>query len=277
MTQIAGRTVLVTGAGSGIGRRMARKLADRGARLVLWDIDLAAAERVAATLREESGRDAFVQRCDVADRGAVYAAAEAAEQSVGPIDVLVNNAGVVTGKPFLECPDEDIELTIGVNTMALFWTTKAFLPGMIRRDRGHLVTVASSAGLVGVARLADYCASKWAAVGFDESLRVELRRIAPGVKTTVVCPYFIDTGMFEGARTRFPRLLPILKEERVAEAIVRAIERDRPRLVLPPFVRLTPLLKFFPPAIFDRLHDFFGVNDTMVDFIGRQRRRKAGK
>ena len=86
---------------------------------------------------------------------------------------------------------------------------------MIARDEGHVVTVASAAGLVGVKGLVDYSSSKFAAVGFDEALRMELADTAPGVKTTVVCPFFIDTGMFEGAQTRFAWLLPILKEQNV--------------------------------------------------------------
>ncbi|NJN63763.1 MAG: SDR family NAD(P)-dependent oxidoreductase, partial [Acidobacteria bacterium] len=122
-----------------------------------------------------------------------------------------------------------------------------FVPSMIERKQGHVVTIASSAGLVGVAKLADYCASKWAAVGFDESLRVEFKKYRPALKTTVVCPFFINTGMFDGVKTRIPLLLPILEEAYVVKRIVRAIERDTPRLVLPWFVRLTPLLKFFRP------------------------------
>ena len=119
---------------------------------------------------------------------------------------------MVSGKRFLDCSDDEIRRTMAVNTMAHFWTVKAFLPEMIARDSGHVVTVASAAGTIGVSRLADYCASKFAAVGFDESLRVELGQIAPGVVTTVICPFFITTGMFDGVRTRVPWLLPILDE-----------------------------------------------------------------
>src|ERR1051326_8480155 len=125
-----------------------------------------------------------------------------------------------------------IERTFAVNTLALFWTTRAFLPAMLERDRGHVVTIASAAGLVGTSRLVDYCASKHAAVGFDESLRLELRRLGSPVKTTVVCPFYISGGMFAGVRPRFPLLLPILTPEYAVDRIVDAIRRDRPRLVM---------------------------------------------
>jgi all-trans-retinol dehydrogenase (NAD+) len=132
------------------------------------------------------------------------------------------------------------------------------------------VNLASAAGLVGVARQTDYSASKHAAVGFDESLRVELKKVAPGVVTTVVCPYYVDTGMFEGVKTRFPRLLPILRQDDVADRIVQAIERDRRRLIMPPLVRLVPAMRVLPPRLFDVIMDLFGVNVSMDAFAGRR-------
>src|SRR5579875_1960303 len=163
-----------------------------------------------------------------------------------------------------------IRHTFDVNVLALFWVTRAFLPAMIEAGRGHIVTIASAAGLVGVARQTDYSASKHAAVGFDESLRAELRQSAPRVRTTVVCPYYVDTGMFEGVRTRVPLLLPILKQEDVAVRIADAIAKDREILVLPPIVRLIPALRLLPPAAFDWIMDLFGVNVSMDHFVGRR-------
>jgi all-trans-retinol dehydrogenase (NAD+) len=122
---------------------------------------------------------------------------------------------------------------------------------------------------VGVAKLADYCASKFAAVGFDESLRAELRKIAPAVRTTVICPYYITTGMFAGVKTRFPRLLPILNETYAAGRMVQAIRDRRPRLIMPPLVFAIPLLRLIPVALFDRIANFLGVNVSMEDFKGR--------
>ena len=117
--------------------------------------------------------------------------------------------------------------------------------------------------------LSDYCASKFAAVGFHESLRAELRRAAPGVGATLVCPFFVNTGMFAGVRTRFPRLLPILDPETVAEAALRAVERDRALVVRPRFVHSLKLLRLLPAGWLDPISAFFGIHAAMDTFAGR--------
>ncbi|HET6663465.1 MAG TPA: SDR family oxidoreductase, partial [Acidimicrobiales bacterium] len=265
MTDLAGRTTLVTGAGSGIGRLLALEVARRGGRLVLWDLDIAAAEAVVEEIRAMKAK-AMAYRCDVGDHEEVGQVAQRVLEDFGAVDIVVNNAGVVSGKPFLELTPADVERTFRVNVLSLYWVTGAFLPGMVRRGSGHVVTIASAAGLVGVARQTDYSASKHAAVGFDESLRVELAKSAKGVHTTVVCPYYIDTGMFEGVKTRFRFLLPILQPDDVVTKIVGAIEADKARLVLPPIVKLLPVAHALPPRLADRLMGFFGVNRSMDQF-----------
>jgi all-trans-retinol dehydrogenase (NAD+) len=185
------------------------------------------------------------------------------------VDVLVNCAGVVTGKPLLEASEAQIRRTFDVNVLGLYWTTRAFLPGMLARDSGTIVTIASAAGLIGVARQTDYSASKWAAIGFTESLRAELRGTA--VSTLVVAPYYIDTGMFAGVRTRFPLLLPILHEADVAKRVLDAVKAGRKQLVLPPLVRVLPVLRALPVGAFDALADLFGINRSMDHFVGRGR------
>lgn len=268
MTVIDGRTILITGAASGIGRLMALKMARLGGRIVVWDINAQNLEKLAGELKLASSKAHATYVCDVSNRAQVYEMAAKVKAEVGPVDILVNNAGVVSGRRFLEVPDERIEATMKVNAMAHFWTAKAFLPDMIERNSGHLVTIASAAGLVGVTGLADYSASKFAAVGFDESLRMELRK-TPGVKTTVVCPFFIDTGMFAGVTTRFPWLLPILKEDLVAERIVGAVQSDKRRLVLPPIVNVLAPARLLPVTVFDAIAEYLGVNASMEHFRGR--------
>ncbi len=265
MTRLRGSHVLITGAASGIGRLMAQEARVRGARLTLLDRDEAGLRAVL----EELGGDTAVFAVDLSDRARIQATAEKVLKARGPVDVLINNAGIVTGKPILECSDEAIERTFQVNTLALFWMTRAFLPAMIAQGRGHLVTVASAAGLSGTSRLTDYCASKFAAVGFDESLRLELRRLGHPIRTTVVCPYYIDTGMFRGVKTRFPWLLPILDPAYATFRILDAIERNRARLIMPRFVVAVLMIKFLPPPIFDAITGFFGVNRSMDEFKGR--------
>ncbi|MEJ2040847.1 MAG: SDR family oxidoreductase [Desulfosarcinaceae bacterium] len=263
------KKILITGGGSGVGRRMALTMAREGATLIIWDIDQTALDRVLEELRLASSREHFGYVCDVSDSGRVYQTAETVRREAGEVDVLINNAGVVNGKGLLDCSDSEISRTMAINTMALFWTTRAFLPSMIQRNSGHVVTVASAGGLIGAAKLTDYSASKFAAVGFDEALRAELSQSAPGVKTTVICPFYINTGMFAGVRTRFPFLLPILDESYAAERMVRAIERRRPRLIMPPLVYVIPLLRMLPVPAFDWVAGFFGVNVSMQHFTGR--------
>ncbi|WP_458780454.1 SDR family oxidoreductase [Arthrobacter sp. D3-16] len=263
-TKLAGSTVLITGGGRGLGRRMALKAAQRGARVLIWDLSAEGGKGVREEIRAAGG-SADAHTVNVADKDAVQAAAAAA----GPVDVLINNAGVVSGHRLLDAADEDIERTFDVNVLALYWVTRAFLPGMVDRGRGTVVTIASAAGLVGVARQTDYSASKFAAFGFNESLRSELRAGRTGVHTLVVCPYYIDTGMFDGVRTRFPRLLPILKEGAVAAKVLDGIESGRRKLVLPPLVNLVPAARLLPVGAFDRLMDVLGINRTMDHFTGR--------
>jgi all-trans-retinol dehydrogenase (NAD+) len=268
MGDVRDKTVLITGAASGLGRLLAQRMAARGARLVLWDVDAPGLEGARAELAT-AGRAVAAYPCNLRDRAAIASAAAATLRDHGPVDVLVNNAGVVSGKTLLEASDDHVLRTFEVNTLALFWTTRAFLPEMMRRDSGHIVTIASAAGIVGTSRLVDYCSSKHAAVGFDESLRLELKRLGSHVQTTVVCPFYISTGMFSGVKTRFRWLLPILDPEYATDRIMRAIERDRRRLIMPRAVYTTFLGRLLPVPTFDACMEFLGVNQSMDDFVGR--------
>ncbi|MDR2403206.1 MAG: SDR family oxidoreductase [Spirochaetaceae bacterium] len=268
MQSVKDRVVLITGGASGIGRLMALDFAGRGARVAVWDLD----SRGLTVLEEEARLAGFSLRgfvCDVSDRAAVYRQAEVLRAELGPVDILVNNAGVVSGSTLLETPDEKIEKTMQVNTMACFWTCKAFLPSMIERNRGHLVIISSAAGLIGVRGLVDYSASKFAVFGLNEAVRMELGRLKSAVRTTVVCPFFVNTGMFQGVKTRFPLLLPILKSEYVARRIVRAVLKNRQRLIMPRFVYFVFFLRLCSTGIMDAIASFFGINYAMDDFTGR--------
>lgn len=272
MTQIAGSTVLITGGASGLGRLMGLGMARLGADVVLWDVDAPGLDEVAHEIKGSTGRDAHTFEVDVTDRELVYTTADRVREAVGDVDIVVNNAGVVSGKPLLDLDDDAIRKTFEVNALALYWVTKAFLPAMVERDRGHVVTIASAAGFVSTAGQTDYSASKRAAVGFDESLRQELRQVAPRVRTTVVCPYYVDTGMFEGVTSRFPALTPILEPRAVITKTVDAILRDRPRLLIPFYsVIMAPLFRILPVELFDAALDLLGLNRSMDTFVGRTR------
>lgn len=267
MTDFRDRNVLITGGASGIGLLMARRIGARGGRLALWDLDAEALEGARSEL-EGRGFPVATWRCDITDREAVRDAAAAVLEQQGPIDVLINNAGVVSGRLLLEATDEQIQRTLDVNLAALFWVTRAFLPQMVERNQGHIVTIASAAGLSGVSKLTDYCASKFGAFGFDESLRQELALRDLSIRTTVVCPYYVATEMFRGVRSRLPWLLPILDPERVADRIVRAIERDRARLILPWILYTVWPMRLLPVRWFDVLLGLLGVNRSMDEFTG---------
>lgn len=272
MTDISHSKVVITGGASGIGRLMALGFAARGATVALLDLDGDGARVVAKELQATTGRPHHAYEVDVTDRAAVYAAGGEIRRDMGDPDVVVNNAGVIAGSTSLvDTPDEHIDLTIDVNTKALFWVTKAFLPAMMARNSGHVVTIGSASGLVGVSRLVGYAASKHAAIGFDESLRMEMAELAPGVRTTIVNPYYINTGMFDGVQSRFPWLLPILDQQEVTDRIIDAVARDRARLIMPWSVKLLPPLHALPVRLFDRVVDVLGVNETMKTFVGRRK------
>lgn len=265
-------TVLITGAAMGLGKGLAKRFAALGCRLVLWDINF---EELGNTSKEISAEfpqvDVFTFKVDLSNRDDIYAAADRVKKEVGTVTILVNNAGIVTGKPILECPDHLMELTMKVNTIAHFWTVKAFLPAMLEQNHGHIVTIASQAGHCGVAGLADYCASKFGAVGFDESLRMELRKMnKTGVKTTCVCPYVINTGMFDGAKDKF---IPMLQQKYVEKKIVQAVLTNQEVLMLPRFCYLlTPIKGLFPVDIYDDLCELTGTRELMDSFKGRAKK-----
>uniref|UniRef100_A0A8C0DGU9 Short chain dehydrogenase/reductase family 16C member 5 n=1 Tax=Balaenoptera musculus TaxID=9771 RepID=A0A8C0DGU9_BALMU len=187
---VAGEIVLITGSGSGLGRLLALKFARLGSVLVLWDVSKEGNEETSKMAWEAGATKVYTYTCDCSRKEEVYRVADQVKKEVGDVSILINNAGIVTGKKFLDCPDELMEKSIDVNFKAHLWTYKAFLPAMIANDHGHLVCISSSAGLIGVNGLADYCATKFAAFGFAESVFMEtFAKKQNGVKTTIVsCP-----------------------------------------------------------------------------------------
>ncbi|XP_051465117.1 epidermal retinol dehydrogenase 2-like [Apus apus] len=271
---VSGEIVLITGAGSGIGRLLSLKFASLGATVVLWDINQEGLKETSRLAKQNGAVRVHCYICDCSKREDIYRVADQVKKEVGDVTILVNNAGIVTGKTFLDSPDPLVEKTMEVNIMAHFWTYKAFLPAMMASNHGHLVSIASSAGLVGVNRLSDYCASKFAAVGFAESIHLEMRNLGKtGVKTTIVCPFVINTGMFDGCKSKWPNLLPILDPEYVAEKIVTAIRQDQVILVLPRFGYLVMILKSMLPVKTALLFaDYFGILNLMDNFKGRAKK-----
>lgn len=223
----------------------------------MWDIDEA---RLNVTLGEVANsfpsRRVFGLRVDVADADAVYAAAKRTLEEVGFVHAVVNNAvrifvfwppadtpqGIVTGRYLLETPECSIRRTFDVNVLSHFWVSKAFLPLMIARNEGHLVFVASVAGMHGAARMVDYCASKFAVVGLEESLRGELlKQGVSGVRTTCVCPAHVTTDLFKGYNpgTAYTSLTP----RHVAARVIEAIQKEQVMVLLPAHLWLAGVVK----------------------------------
>ena len=218
------RVVVVTGAGRGIGRATAARFAEAGARVLVGDLDTAAAREAAEAIGASVGDPARVRgvRVDVADR-ASYAALVAEAEAWGPVEVLVNNAGIMPLGPLLEQGEASIDTTLEVNLRAVVTGTRLVAPGMVERGRGHVVNVASAVGRVGLAGGAVYSASKFGVVGFSEAARGEL---APhGVHVSCVLPTVVATELAAGVHaTRGMR--PCTPEE-VADTVLDVVRRPR--------------------------------------------------
>jgi all-trans-retinol dehydrogenase (NAD+) len=269
---VSGDIVFITGAGSGIGRLMAYGLGKKGAHIICTDIDANTVEETAATIRKCGGM-ATSYRLDVTDREAVYKLAEQIKRDIGEVTILINNAGIVTGKKFHECPDNLMIKTVDVNAISHFWTLKAFLGPMIEKNAGHIVSIASIAGFGGSPGLVDYCASKFAAVGLMESLSLELLTTANNVKTSVVCPWFIKTGMFEGTVSYSPITLPMLEPDWVADKIIDGILCDEAYIILPKLLWWLVVFKnFLPTTVNVKLSAYLRLHKQMTGFTGREKK-----
>jgi len=257
--RIKGRRALVTGAGSGIGRATAEALAARGAALVICDVNEERVNEVAEALRA-TGASVSAHTLDVSDRDAYAAFAEVVHAS-GPVDILVNNAGVGVGGRLMETQLSDWDWVLGVNLWGVIYGNHYFVPTMIEAGRGgHVVNIASAAGLTGVPTLGAYSVSKCAVVAYSESLHAELLDSDIGV--SVICPGFLATRIMSDGRIRGPmgegegptrveKLMnrPGRRPEVVAAAIVDAIERRRFLVPLFSEARLVLFMRRFSPAI----------------------------
>jgi NAD(P)-dependent dehydrogenase (short-subunit alcohol dehydrogenase family) len=265
---LAGRTALVTGAASGIGRATALLCAQRGADLALCDVDeagLADTERQARAL----GRAVLARRVDVASAEAMQGFAEEVHRQVEAVDLLVNNAGVALAGSFLDTRLPDWDWLLGVNLRGVIHGCHFFVPPMLRRARGgHVVIVSSAAGYAASETLAAYCTSKFAVLGLSEALGDELRR--HGIGVTAVCPGLIDTPITRSARLRGPWDRPEVRArmvegyrrrgytaERVARGILSAVQRERAVAPVSPEAWALFWLARFAPGLLRRLRRAF--------------------
>lgn len=270
---VAGKKVLITGAAMGLGKLFAEQAVREGAAaVVLWDVNETALRATAAELTAASGV-IHTHTVDISDRDAVAAAAESVRVDVGAIDVLVNNAGIVRGNTyFWETEDrDDIERTMAINALAPMYVTLEFLPAMVAgTSEARVLTIASSAGLVHNPRMSVYAASKWAALGWSDSVRIELGQAGHDhVKVTTFCPTYINTGMFEGATGFW--FTPILDQHKVVATAWDEMKKGTPVVIMPWTSRLNKVLSGVLPL---KLRDLFlntvGVYHSMDEFKGRK-------
>lgn len=266
MRDVAGKRVLITGGAAGIGLAIAESFGTRGAEVLVADLDEVSAHRAADGLRE-LGIAASGWHLDVTDVAEVSAVRDRIAAEVGPLDVLVNNAGTVAGGAFTEVPVEAHQRTLRVNTEGPIVVTHAFLPGLVQRPEAHVVTVASVAGWGPAPFGVAYGASKWGAIGFSESLRLELDQLGHHhVGVTVVCPSVVDTGLFDGVPPL--RFTKVLTPAEVAEATVRGVQHDRAIVLVPWLSRLAPALQALPRPLYDRTVGLFGGPRMMTTWRG---------
>ncbi len=273
MKSVERKNVLVTGAAMGMGRLFAeRAIADGASSVVLLVLDESALNDTLGELADGAA-DVTGYVVDVSDADAVVDTAAAVLDDLGRIDVLVNNAGIVRGNQyFWETDlDRDAKLTIDVNTLAPMYVAHALLPAMIAAPgECRLLNLASAAGFTPNPRMAVYAASKWAVIGWSDSVRLELKQAGHDhVKVTTVCPYYTRTGMFDGAKSA--PLLPILDPAEVVDEAWTGMLAGRSFVVLPRTVQLSEILKgVLPIDVRDFIADrVFGVYHTMDDFTGR--------
>ncbi|XP_054723108.1 short-chain dehydrogenase/reductase family 16C member 6-like, partial [Uloborus diversus] len=196
-------------------------------------------------------------RCDVTSEEDVNEKAKLVLQNVGDVYILLNNAGLMQNVPFLQLDSAKIRKTFEINIIAHIWTIRAFLPNMIKKNRGHVVAISSAAGLMGHVNQSDYSASKFAVVGLMEALSEEMRTEGHDIRFTTVCPLTVDTGMNQNPIAKYPILTPILSIQKAAEEILHAIRTEEFIAALPRRVYCFIIgSKLFPRKCFCEIMDF---------------------
>lgn len=255
MRNLHGKTALVTGAASGIGRAIALRLAGEGVRQFLVDINDVGLHSVVQELRK-SGAEALGRRCDVAAPREVSATVTEVLSRWGGVDILVNNAGITYYGKTERMSADHWEKLLHVNLLSHIQFTRELLPSLLARPEAHVLNVCSMFGLVGMPKLTAYCTTKFALVGFSDALRAEYGRDGLGV--TALCPGFVDTNLFTSAplgetqkEHKVPPAMLRTSPDRIAWAAVKAIRRDRRLVVVSPAAHLLVSAKRFVPGIVD--------------------------
>ncbi len=268
MKKLENKIVLITGGASGIGKIMVRLMLERKAKVIIWDIDQ---EKINETVTEFSKLgNVSGFNVDVANIDQIQETAAKLKQEIGVVDVLINNAGIIVGKYFNDHSFSEISKTMEINANAPMYITKAFLNDMLAQNSGHICNIASSGGLVSNPKMSVYAASKWSLIGWSDSLRLEMKQLDKQVNVTTILPYYINTGMFDGVKSK----IAILEPEAAALTIITANEQNKKMLTIPGYIyRFTRLGQAIMSInVFDWFAgDVLGIYKTMAHFTGRKK------
>nr|XP_050860194.1 estradiol 17-beta-dehydrogenase 11-like isoform X2 [Vespula vulgaris] len=247
MKNISGEIALVTGAAGGLGRALALNLVNHGAIVVIWDINQKGIDETVKLIKAAGGT-CYGYICDVRNREDIYKTAKLVQAEVGQINILINNAGVINIGIFWKTSDDLLSRVMEVNIMSQMWTVKAFLPAMIKSNKGHIVNISSLGGLMGCPVIVDYCSSKYAVVGFSEALQMELDFHGYNICTTVVCPVFIHSTGIPAAK--YSGILPTLSPQEVAERTITSLRCNTELVLLPSYMQFPLFFKRLLPRYF---------------------------
>jgi short-subunit dehydrogenase len=260
---LIGKVVAITGGARGIGRATAEALVRKGCRVAIGDLDASVAEETAAAL----GGKAIALPLDVTDRSSFESFLDETERELGPIDVLVNNAGIMPVTRFADESEASMRRQVGINLHGVLIGTQLAVHRMEPRHTGHIVNIASSAGKAGVPGIATYAATKHAVVGLSEAVRHELRD--SGVEVSVVMPVLVNTALTEGLSEK--RGVKEVQPEEVASAIVDALETGRFDVFIPRSLQATIALgNLLPRRTREAVGRFMGVDKVMSDVTDRR-------
>ncbi|KAF7259781.1 hypothetical protein EG68_04598 [Paragonimus skrjabini miyazakii] len=278
--------VLVTGGGNGLGRLLCLQFAKYCSTLIALDIDRDGLAETARLVLERRGKVLQTYVCDLRCRDQIVETAERVLSAVGRVTILVNNAGIVSGKMFSDLRPEDIENSFKINVLSHFYTIQAFLPSMIgvrtcslidqsgdgvehKNARGHIVNIASVAGIVGGVGLSDYCATKAANLLMSESLELELEKmqLQDRIHVTRVCPFLLTTEMFRGCQPLRSWLFPIVDAEYCAHRIVDAVRTNEHEVFIYRRYAVFPVLKALLPAKTLKVLFHLGGSEHLVSHL----------
>ena len=258
MRDFTNKVAFITGGAQGIGKILTRKLLERGAIVYIVDIN---EEALQTTINEFSSIGKIHgSKCDITNKAELDHISVAVISEFGGVDLLVNNAGIVRPAELVEADESMIEKTIEVNLLAQFWIIKRFLPSMIEHNTGHIVNIASAAGILGIPKMSAYNASKFGVVGMSEALRQEMKMNNYNIDVSIVCPNTISTGMFDG--TKEVKSTKMLKPEEVANGILKGIMKRKLFMGMPHFsvTKLMPFMKLLlGPKGMDKLNHKLGM------------------